>query len=258
MVSVVVVTGSASGIGQATKSLLECRGDHVIGVDLHDADIEADLSTADGRRTLIDEVHNRSNGVVDAVYAIAGLSRPTPPTAAVNYFGMVATLEGLRPLLLNSLNPRAVAVSSLAGFFPADDELVTKMLAGDEAATMHRAEQLASVRHGHLIYNSSKQALSRWIRQRAGTAEWAGASIPLNAVAPGIVDTPMSAPFTATEEAAAALLDHMPMPLNGIAPPQAVAEVLAWLGSPANSHLCGQVLYVDGGSDVVLRRDAVW
>ena len=159
MARVVVVTGSASGIGQATKSLLECRGDHVIGVDLHDADIEADLSTTDGRRTLIDEVHNRSNGVVDAVYAIAGLSRPTPPTAAVNYFGMVATLEGLRPLLLNSLNPRAVAVSSLAGFFPADDELVTKMLAGDEAATMHRAEQLASERRGHLIYNSSKQAL---------------------------------------------------------------------------------------------------
>lgn len=260
MTRTIVVTGSASGIGKATKSLLEGRGERVIGIDLHDADIEADLATVDGRQIMVDRVHLLTDGVIDAVCAIAGLSLPEPSTAAVNYFGAVATLEGMRPLLLGSSAPRAVAISSLAGSFQGDDELVAAMLAGEEAAAMRRAEHLSSEseRRGHLIYSSSKQALSRWIRRRAPSVEWAGASIPLNAVAPGIIATPMSAPFTASEEAAAALLDRMPMPLNGIAPAQAVAELLAWLGGAANSHLCGQVVYIDGGSDAVLRGDSVW
>lgn len=258
MTRTAVVTGSASGIGKATKSLLEARGERVIGVDLHDADIEADLSTDGGRRSLVEEVTALTEGSIDAVYAVAGLSQPAPLTAAVNHFGTVATLEGLRPLLGRSAAPRAVAVSSLAAAFAGDDDLVAAMLAGDERTAMQRAAQLESAGRGHLIYNSSKQALSRWVRQRAGSAEWAGASIPLNAVAPGIIATPMSAPFTQTAESAAALLEHMPMPLNGIAQPEAVAELLAWLGSEANTHLCGQIVYVDGGSDVALRADAVW
>ena len=45
----VVITGSASGIGRATLRFLEQRGDRVIGVDLHDAEIIADLITPAGR-----------------------------------------------------------------------------------------------------------------------------------------------------------------------------------------------------------------
>ena len=41
-----LITGAASGIGLATRTLLEGRGDRVIGVDLHDADIVADLEQA--------------------------------------------------------------------------------------------------------------------------------------------------------------------------------------------------------------------
>lgn len=260
MTRVAVVTGAASGIGSVTKALLEARGERVIGTDIRDADIEADLSTTDGRQALVEGVRARTGGVIDAVYAVAGLSQPTPPTAAVNYFGTVATLEGLRPFLERSPAPRAVAVSSMAAIFPVDDELVAAMLAGDESGAMRRAHQLAEDPRprGHLIYNSSKRALSRWVRQRAATPEWAGASIPLNAVAPGIIATPMSAPYTSTTESVAALLKLMPMPLNGIAQPQAVADLLTWLGSESNTHLCGQILYVDGGSDAVFRGDDVW
>ena len=253
-----VVTGAASGIGRATKSLLEARGERVIGVDLHDTDIEADLSTTGGRAVLVEEVRSRSGGRIDAVYAVAGISQPVPATAAINYFGAVATLDGLRPLLEASPAPRAVAVSSMAAVFPVDEELVDAMLSGDEAAGMSRAEGLASEGRGHLIYTSSKRALSRWVRQRATGADWAGASIPLNAVAPGTIATPMSAPFTATAEATAKHMRIFPSPLNGIAPAEAAAELLAWLGSEANTHLCGQVLYLDGGSDAVIRGDAVW
>lgn len=41
-----VLTGAASGIGKATKDLLEQRGERVIGVDIHDAEVVVDLSTA--------------------------------------------------------------------------------------------------------------------------------------------------------------------------------------------------------------------
>ena len=48
------------------------------------------------------------------------------------------------------------------------------------------------------------------------------------------------------------------MPLGGFAEPIVVARLLAWLASEDNTHLCGQVVFVDGGSDVVIRGDSVW
>ncbi|WP_159809182.1 SDR family oxidoreductase [Cellulomonas citrea] len=255
-----VVTGAASGIGRTTKELLESRGERVIGVDIHDADIIADLTTAEGRAGLADQVSALSGGRLDAVYAVAGLALPVPATVAVNFFGMVATLEGLRPLLAGSPAPRAVGVSSMASLYPPDDELVAAMTAGDEAAALARAGVLAKEPEttGALIYGSTKKAFAQWVRRTAATADWAGASIPLNAVAPGVIATPMTADLIATDAAKDALLHQVPMPLNGIAEPIVVARLLAWLGSEENTHLCGQVVFVDGGSDVVIRGDSTW
>ncbi|MFP5313548.1 MAG: short-chain dehydrogenase, partial [Actinomycetes bacterium] len=102
-----VITGAASGIGKATKELLEQRGERVIGVDIHGADVVADLATADGRAAMVDAVREASGGRIDAIYAVAGLAVPVPATVAANFFGTVATLEGLRPLLAESEAPRA-------------------------------------------------------------------------------------------------------------------------------------------------------
>lgn len=255
-----VITGSASGIGKATRELLEGRGERVIGVDIHDADVVADLASADGRTAMVDAVRTAAGGRIDAVYAVAGLALPAPATVAVNYFGTVATLEGLRPLLADSDAPRALLVSSMAALMATDDELVALLAAGDEPAALARAEVLAKepAATGQLIYSSTKLGLSRWVRRRAATGEWAGAGIPLNAVSPGIIATPMTADLIATPEGREALLGIVPMPLNGIAEPIVVARLLAWLNGPDNTHLCGQVIYVDGGSDAVLRGDSVW
>lgn len=89
-----VVTGSASGIGKATRELLLSRGDHVIGVDVHDADVVADLGSAEGRAAMVTAVERLAGGHLDTVVAVAGLATPTPDTVSVNYFGMVGTLEG--------------------------------------------------------------------------------------------------------------------------------------------------------------------
>ena len=255
-----VITGAASGIGKATLDLLERRGERVIGVDVHDAEVVADLSTAEGRSALVDAVRKISGGRVDAIYAVAGLAVPAPATVAVNFFGTVDTVEWLRPLLAGSDAPRAVVVSSMAALMASDQELVALLTAGDEPGALARAEVLAKepATTGGLIYCSTKLALSRWVRRHAATAEWAGAGIPLNAVAPGIIATPMTADLIDTEEERKALLGMVPMPLNGIAEPIVVARLMAWLNSEENTHLCGQIVYVDGGSDAVLRGDSVW
>jgi NAD(P)-dependent dehydrogenase (short-subunit alcohol dehydrogenase family) len=169
------------------------------------------------------------------------------------------TLEGLRPLLAGSKAPRAVATVSMASLFPPDEELLADLAAHDEPAAMHRGAELeADAQLAQMIYGTTKQALSKWIRRQAATPEWAGAGIPLNAVAPGVVETPMTEAFTATDEARKAVLEMVPMPLNGIFEPRSVAYLLAWLTSEENAHLCGQVVFIDGGSDVVIRGDSTW
>ena len=260
MARVAVITGAASGIGKATKHLLESRGERVIGVDLQGTDINVDLTTAQGRQVMIDQVTELSGGTIDSIYAVAGLATPIPATIGVNYFGALATLEGLRPLLLGSTSPRAIAVASMASLQPVDEELMAALASGDETAALARADVLSKEPQttGGMIYSSSKRGLAQWIRRNAPTSEWAGSNIPLNAVAPGVIATPMTTQYTSTEEARAAILEIVPMPLNGIADAEVVARLLAWLGSEENTHLCGQVIFVDGGSDAVIRGDSTW
>ena len=95
MARTMVVTGAASGIGKATAELLRQQGDTVIGVDIRDADITADLGTPEGRASLVEQVKQKSGGTIDGILAIAGLAAPIPATVSVNFFGMIATLTGL-------------------------------------------------------------------------------------------------------------------------------------------------------------------
>lgn len=252
-----VITGSASGIGQATADLLRDQGNTVIGVDKHDADVQVDLSTDAGRRDLVRHVADTSGGRIDAIIANAGLASPTAATVAVNFYGALATLAGLRPLLLGSDAPRAVATASMASIMPVDAQLESTMLDGSETDAMEIAAKLER-EGGAAIYSSTKRALARWIRRNAGSADWAGAGIPLNAIAPGIIRTPMVADMISTPQGVAELLEAVPMPLNGIAAPSDCAGLLGWLTSPQNTHLCGQVVFIDGGSDVAIRGDSTW
>jgi NAD(P)-dependent dehydrogenase (short-subunit alcohol dehydrogenase family) len=242
-----VVTGSASGIGAAVAAGAAARGERVIGVDLHDADVTADLGSADGRVALATGVRELSRGIVDAVIACAGTM--SAMAVAVNHFGMVHTLTVLRPLLLASDAPRAVGVASLASLHSVNQDLVDLCLEGDEPA---------AVALDGSDYPSSKAAFCRWIRRNAPSPEWAGAGIALNAVAPGVVDTAMMAPYLEDPTAVAALGEHVPMPLNGHARAEQIAPLALFLASAANTHVTGQVVFIDGGADAVLRGDTVW
>jgi NAD(P)-dependent dehydrogenase (short-subunit alcohol dehydrogenase family) len=247
-----VITGSASGIGAATKELLQSRGHRVIGADLHDADVIADLATGQGRGHLVDEVKRLSGGAIDAVLAVAGVDIAGPPTIAINYYGAVATLVGLRPLLVGSPAPRAVAVSSITSVHPFDQQLLDAMLDGSEEQALNRAQS------AQYAYATSKRALSRWIRRNAVGDDWAGAGIPLNAIAPGLVRTELLERLFADPATKDRINAGSPMPLGGPYPPAAAAELLAWLTSEENGHTTGQTIFIDGGADVILRGDSTW
>ncbi|MEU6747233.1 SDR family oxidoreductase [Spirillospora sp. NPDC046719] len=255
---VIAVSGSASGIGKTLVELLAKQGDEVIGVDLRDAEVCADLSTAEGRIQAVAEVLERSGGTLDGAVACAGVTGPTPLTVQVNYFGAVALLDGLRPALAGARAPRAAVVGSISGTQPVDDAVLRACLEGDEPAALAAADRVLAAEQGNRLYPSSKSALAQWLRRVSVAPEWAGAGIPLNAVAPGVVRTPMSAPLFEDERMFKIMNEAVPMPLNGYADPIVIAEALAWLVSPANSHMAGQVIYVDGGAEATLRGPAVF
>lgn len=253
-----VVTGAASGIGAATSRYLRELGGRVIGCDLHDADVVADLATREGRARLVDGVTRLSGGKIDAIVANAG-GGPPEKLLAVNFFGAVATLEGLRPLLEASPAPRAVMVSSIASLSPTDPRIVDACLRMDEAAAIAAGRDAIESGKGPLdLYGNAKYALNSWCRRVASKPEWAGAGIPLNVIAPGFIDTPAAA-YILSDPERSATAERM-VPMRGAYPgrPEQMAAAIAWCVSAENSLMTGQILFVDGGVECSLRADRSW
>lgn len=245
-----VITGAASGIGAATGAHLTKAGHKIIGVDLKGSDVDADLGTAAGRAAMVEAVAALAPDGLDGVLAGAGISGIDIPreTIAVNYFGAVATLEGLRPLLAKSARPRAVAICSTAVIMPHDQEVVEFCLDGKE----EEAKALMAT-SGGFAYGTSKNALAKWVRRAAVSPEWAKAGILLNGIGPGVVETAMTAPLFKMPEMLEAMAQSNPMAVDGYAGPAEIAELIAFLLTMENHYLLGQIIYIDGGSDAILR-----
>lgn len=256
-----VVTGSASGIGAATARRLHEAGARVIGVDLRAADVIADLATDAGRAALVEGVTRLSGGVIDAVIANAG-GGSAATMIQLNFFGAVATLQGLRPMLARSAAPRALAVSSISSMRPHPRGLVEACLAMDERAALaaarraHETGELGSAANDGMpdaaqatlaLYGAAKEALQRWCRKSAPNAAWAGAGITLNVVALGFYDTPSAAYVLEDPERRAAMAQLSPLSGSYPGRPEAAAALLAWLVSADNTQMTGQILFADGG-----------
>ncbi len=248
----IAITGAGGGIGGATARRLSAKGHKVIGIDVRDADVIADLGTAEGRAAMIAEVTERCGGVLDGMVAGAGVNGlPGDTTVSINYFGAVATLEGFRPLLAKGSHPSAVAISSNSTTtMPGYDASISEVcLTGDEAAA--RAHAAGDI-DGQSSYAASKTALARWVRRHAVTPEWIGAGIRLNAIAPGFIRTPMTA---GGEEFIFSLGDIFPMPAGRAGEAVEVAGLLDYLLGPEAGFFVGSLIFMDGGTDAALRAD---
>jgi NAD(P)-dependent dehydrogenase (short-subunit alcohol dehydrogenase family) len=253
----VALSGSASGIGRALRERLERDGQRVIGVDVRDTEVTADLSSAAGRATAVRGVLQACGGRLDGAVACAGLGpQHDDPQAivSVNYFGAVGLLDGLRDALAAGQAAAAVAVSSNSATISpgADGPLAAACHAGDEGAA--RRQALAA--GGTSVYASCKLALARWVRRSATHADWAGRDIRLNAVAPGATLTPLLQGGLDHPRLGAAIRGF-PIPLGGFGTPDQIAAAIAFLLGPDAAFCCGTVLFVDGGSDALLRPDAL-
>jgi len=95
------------------------------------------------------------------------------------------------------------------------------------------------------------------MRAAAIRSEWGGSGISLNAVSPGIVKTAITAPYLATREGRAMLETTTPTIRSDYGDPSDLAEVLTFLATMQTNYLLGQTIYVDGGTDVLLRPNRV-
>jgi NAD(P)-dependent dehydrogenase (short-subunit alcohol dehydrogenase family) len=251
---VVAVTGSASGIGAATRTRLEHAGNTVIGIDLRNAEVIADLATPAGRATAIAAVLDASDGCLDGVVVCAGIGPHVdvfPTIVSLNYFGAQALLTGLRGALAANDGGAAVAISSNSAVLPGmETPLVVACLAGDEA----EARRLAVTLDGQRVYAGAKLALARWVRRNATSADWIGSAIRLNAVAPGAVLTPLLQGGL-DHPVLGPAIRNFPIPSGGFGDADQIAAAVVFLLSAEAAFCCGSVLFVDGGTDAMLRPD---
>ena len=206
---------------------------------------------------MIEGVTRLCGGRLDGVVANAG-GGPAETMLSLNFFGAVATLEGLRPLLAKSPAPRAVAVSSIASLQPPDPALVDACLSLDEPKALAAAHAAIAAGGAAGLYGAAKVALNRWCRTAAASADWAGAGILLNVVAPGVIATPAAAWILDNPENRAEMARRAPLPTATPGQPQDMAALIAWCAGPENALMVGNVLFADGGVECAARGALVW
>ncbi|MGJ6124870.1 SDR family oxidoreductase [Mycolicibacterium sp. Y3] len=251
------ITGSASGMGYHTAQKLRARGHTVIGVDLHDAEVIADLSTPQGRQAAAAEVLAAAGGVLDGAVLAAGLGPGAGNRliAEVNFLGVVEPLTAWRPALAAADRAKVVVLASNSTTtVPAVPRRTVDALLAHDTDKAVRSIRLLGSSGSALMYSASKTAVSRWVRRQAVTPAWAGAGIRLNALAPGAIMTPLLETQLASPREGAAVR-RFPIPVGGFGDPGQLADWICFMLSDSADFLCGSIIFVDGGTDAFFRTD---
>lgn len=254
------ITGSASGIGHEAAKKLRAAGHTVIGVDIKQAEIVADLSSVEGRRAAADGVLAASRGTLDGAVLAAGLGPGQGPDrprllAQVNYLGVVDLLDSWRRALAASGRAKVVVfASNSTTTTPLVPARTVRAFLDHDAEKAVRSTRLFGKNSSAILYAASKIAVSRWVRREAVKSGWAGAGIRLNALAPGAIMTPLLDEQLSTPKRAK-LVRSFPVPTGGFGDAGQLADWVVFMLSDAADFLCGSVVFVDGGTDAYFRAD---
>ncbi len=235
---VAVVTGAARGIGAAIARVLARDGAHVVCLDVPDSGdalstvaneisgtaYQLDLTTANSPDRLAEHLEAR-HGRIDVVVHNAGITRDRTlgRMSAAEWDSVVdvnlSCQERVNETLLsqNLIQPggRLISVSSVSG------------IAGNR---------------GQTNYATSKAGIIGMVRAMAPLLS--GRQITINAVAPGFIETPMTARMPLVLREAGRRLNSM----NQAGRPIDVAETVSWLASPGSGGINGNVVRVCGQS----------
>ncbi|GIP45715.1 oxidoreductase [Paenibacillus sp. J45TS6] len=240
---VVIVTGAKGGMGLATAQLFAKEGASVALVDrnepkqeaqdLVDAgyqaiSIQCDVSDEEAVKAMVEKTV-AAFGKLDYAYNNAGIQN-----------AMTDTVD-----LKEEVYDEVMNVNTKGIWLCMKYELLQLRKQGTEGAIVNCSSMGGLMGGpGRSVYHASKHGVLGLTKSVA--LEYASKGIRINAVCPGIVETPMVENMLATESDA---MDELikQVPIGRLAKAEEVASVVLWLCSPSASYIVGQAISVDGG-----------
>ena len=237
-VQVALVTGASRGIGAAIAQELAQRGFKVIGTATTDegaARITAALAPSGGRGAKLD-VNDAAaaEALIDAVAKEQGGLH-----VLVNNAGITRDTLAMR---MKDEDWEAVVDTNLKAVFRTSRAVMRTMMKQRYGRIVNITSVVgASGNPGQANYAAAKAGVAGMTRALA--RELGSRGITVNCVAPGFIETDMTASLP--EEQQKALLGQIP--LGHLGKPGDIADAVAWLASPRAGYVTGQEVHVNGG-----------
>lgn len=239
---VALVTGAGGGIGRAAAEAFARSGASVMVSDVNEAGgtetvalIEAMGGKAAFVRCDVSKAEEVKAMVAATVATFGGLD------CAFNNAGINRITDDQYD---DAIWERDIAIN-LSGVMRCMREEAAVMLERGGGAIVNTASINGLVGNGgQPAYTAAKHGVVGLARH--GALRWAKAGIRVNAVCPGVIETPMTAPLVQNPEMKA-LIDGM-TPMGRMGQASEIAEAVVWLCSPAASFVTGHAMVVDGGA----------
>ena len=241
---VALVTGASGGIGRATALAFAASGASVVVSDVNDdaGEETVALITEAGGTAL----YHRCN-VAEASEVKALVARAVADYGRLDFAHNNAGINNMgADEYQDEVWDRALAVN-LSGVMYCMREEAEVMLAQGKGAIVNTSSINGLVGNGAQPgYTATKHGVIGLTRH--GALRWAKAGIRVNAVCPGVIETPMTAPLAANPDMRKVIDGMTPMGRMGQA--KEIAAAVLWLCSDQASFVTGHPLVVDGGATV--------